>query len=487
MTKGRRTMRKHFAHRLGRPLLAAVAVALIFGSATALAGSGVGDVFNLGLTNTVSATSTLTGATAGPQLTVTNTSADPAATALNLAVTSGRAPFKVNSAIKVVSLNADLLDGKDSTALPYWKLGGNSLSTPGILGTTTNQPLELKVNGQRALRLQPNATSPNLIGGFSGNSVDAGHLGSVVAGGGASGLPNHVTTDYDFIGAGSGNLLAGPGGSAIVAGTGNFIGSGSAFIGAGADNKAYSDYDFIGAGQSNTAGSLSPLSAVVGGYNNTVGAFSFYPTVAGGFHNEASGTYSAVAGGSYNTAFGFASFAAGRFAEAMQDGSFVWADSSDDTSLTSPADNTFTVRAAGGIWLGRTSRPSIPDDHFLETSTGAYLTSGGEWTDASDQALKHDFRHLDKRSVLERVARMPIRSWSYKAERPGIRHIGPTAQDFHAAFGLGLDDKHIATLDETGVALAAIQGLYRQDQALQKRVAKLEGEFATHRSKGGTR
>ena len=52
-----------------------------------------------------------------------------------------------------------------------------------------------------------------------------------------------------------------------------------------------------------------------------------------------------------------------------------------------------------------------------------------------------------------------MESWSYKA-RPGNKHIGPMAQDFHAAFGLnGSDDTHIATVDESGVALAAIQGL----------------------------
>ncbi len=47
------------------------------------------------------------------------------------------------------------------------------------------------------------------------------------------------------------------------------------------------------------------------------------------------------------------------------------------------------------------------------------------------------------------------------------RHVGPMAQDFYAAFGLGLDDKHITTIDEGGVALAAIQGLYRQNTALR--------------------
>jgi hypothetical protein len=83
------------------------------------------------------------------------------------------------------------------------------------------------------------------------------------------------------------------------------------------------------------------------------------------------------------------------------------------------------------------------------------------------------------------LARWPLSSWSYKAENPFVRHIGPTAQDFYAAFGLGPDNKHITTIDEGGVALAAIQGLYRQNLALTRqnrslssRLSKLEREVA---------
>ena len=62
--------------------------------------------------------------------------------------------------------------------------------------------------------------------------------------------------------------------------------------------------------------------------------------------------------------------------------------------------------------------------------------------------------------MLEKVTALPITEWKYKVEADGTEHIGPMAQDFHAAFGLnGADDKHIATVDEEGVALAAIQGL----------------------------
>ncbi|HZT21418.1 MAG TPA: tail fiber domain-containing protein, partial [Verrucomicrobiae bacterium] len=55
---------------------------------------------------------------------------------------------------------------------------------------------------------------------------------------------------------------------------------------------------------------------------------------------------------------------------------------------------------------------------------------------------------------------------NYKTDPVDEKHLGPMAQDFHAAFGLnGSDDKHISTVDEGGVALAAIQGLNQKLEA----------------------
>ncbi len=68
-------------------------------------------------------------------------------------------------------------------------------------------------------------------------------------------------------------------------------------------------------------------------------------------------------------------------------------------------------------------------------------------------------RHGAPRDILARVATLPVSMWSYQADDPSIRHIGPTAQDFYATFNVGQDDTHLAALDTNGVALAAIQGL----------------------------
>ena len=101
--------------------------------------------------------------------------------------------------------------------------------------------------------------------------------------------------------------------------------------------------------------------------------------------------------------------------------------------------------------------------------------NGSSWVNASDRNLKQGFAPVDPVDVLAKVVAMPVQSWDYKAQ-PGEKHIGPVAQDFHAAFGLnGADDKHIATVDESGVALAAIQGL---NEKLEARSQRLESENA---------
>jgi hypothetical protein len=175
-----------------------------------------------------------------------------------------------------------------------------------FLGTTDAQPLDVRVNGTRALRIEPHATSPRLIGGHSENTATAGAYGANIAGGGATLNGNQVTDNCGTVG---------------------------------------------------------------GGWNNR----------AGNANDTADGNYS---------------FAAGRRAKAYSQGCFVLAD-------------------------------------------------------------------------------VPIETWNLKSQPDSIRPIGPMAQDFAAAFGVGEDDKHIGTVDADGVALAAIQGFYRLLQQKDEQIAAL--------------
>jgi endosialidase-like protein len=85
---------------------------------------------------------------------------------------------------------------------------------------------------------------------------------------------------------------------------------------------------------------------------------------------------------------------------------------------------------------------------------------GGSNIAPSDRNVKEGFAPVDARMILDRVAGLPIETWRYKGD--GIRHIGPMAQDFAAAFNVGPDDRHIDLIDASGVALAAIQALVQR-------------------------
>jgi hypothetical protein len=114
--------------------------------------------------------------------------------------------------------------------------------------------------------------------------------------------------------------------------------------------------------------------------------------------------------------------------------------------------------------------------HLLQLNGGAY-SDGLTWNNGSDRSAKMNFADVDPREVLAKVAALPIETWNYKTQDASIRHLGPMAQDFAAAFGPGADDTHISTVDSEGVALAAIQGLYQIVQEQQAEIAQLKTEL----------
>jgi hypothetical protein len=110
-----------------------------------------------------------------------------------------------------------------------------------------------------------------------------------------------------------------------------------------------------------------------------------------------------------------------------------------------------------------------------------------------DRNAKENLASVSPPEILQKVASLPIQTWSFK-DMPGVPHMGPTAQDFHAAFGLGGSDTTIATVDPDGVALAAIQGLNellkekdRKITQLEERLGKLEKAVTALSSAGAAR
>ncbi len=147
----------------------------------------------------------------------------------------------------------------------------------------------------------------------------------------------------------------------------------------------------------------------------------------------------------------------------------MWSDDATGAKhLATTKPNEFLARATGGfIFLTNAG-----------ATTGAKLPAGsGAWSSASDRNLKSDVSRIDDATILAKVAALPVSEWSYTSER-GVRHVGPMAQDFYAAFRVGEDDRHITAIDEDGVALAAIKALHAYDTHLHADNARLHAENA---------
>lgn len=305
------------------------------------------------------------------------------------------------------------------------------------------------------------------IGGGFGNAVGPG-AGTTVGGG----LNNQAQIT----------------GATVGGGMANIAGQTVATVGGGMENNAISAQSTIAGGMGNvTAGQTATIG---GGHMNQIQIQCDLSTISGGGQNVVANmaTYAAIPGGEANLVEADHSLAAGWQAQVGHRGSFVWAD-----AFNAPAGqpfrttqfNQFAVRAQGGAYFELTSQVAplpalrwvnIFNDgvNLITTSTGARLTLGGVWTNASDRNLKENFSAVKSRDVLEKLSRLPISLWNYKTESAEIRHMGPTAQDFYEIFGLGGSDKTISTIDPSGVALAAIQELHKQNEELRARVADLE-------------
>jgi len=366
------------------------------------------------------------------------------------------------------------------------------------------------------LRLEPHPVSPNVVAGASANSLATGVYGAAIGGGGYAGAANRVTEIFATVGGGRNNLAGDDAGDvadcwcATVAGGDSNTASGArSFVGGGYQNLASGAKSTVGGGEGNEAtgenatvaggsmndagpgassvvaggdqnvasGSRSAVggglgntasgqdAAIAGGYTNT--ASESYATVGGGANNTASGEWATVPGGRLNTAAGECSFAAGKDAHANNPGSFAWADKQGEFNVS--VNDRFGARACGGVYFYTNATHT----------SGSYLAAAsGTWASVSDRNAKADIQAVEPRAVLEKLAAVPVATWRYKGEDEAIRHMGPMAQDLHAAFGLGDSEKSIGTIDADGVALAAIQGLHQVVQEKDVRIGELEARVA---------
>src|SRR5581483_8559429 len=353
----------------------------------------------------------------------------------------------------------------------------------------------------------------------------------------SAGAANPTGADNTFLGATAGQKNTTGFSNTFVgfdSGNNNTTGKGNVAVGtaAGATNNG-NDNTFIGAaaGQLNTSGVQNVFVGLGAGQNNTAGLQNIFLGANSGTSNttESSNTF---LGFNTNGNSGISNATAlGSNAKVTRSNSVVLGSLTDSNGNTTdtfvgigttspltklnviePDSNVFRVlRLEGsstlGVWselvnnsagghswailsAGSSNSEGAGNLIYTDQTGGGKIVMHGSLdvpsctgctNSSSDRNVKSNFAPVNNRSVLERLVGIPIQTWNYNSDPASIRHIGPMAQDFYAAFGVGSDDKHINLLDEGGVAFAAIQELYKSNQAkdqqindLTKRIEALE-------------
>ena len=258
----------------------------------------------------------------------------------------------------VTNVNAAALDGLNATN--FWQLGGNNVAAGQFLGSTNNQPLEIRVGGVRAGWISPSNGLPDIVFGPVQNSISnttaassilggldntigtnssysvlvggyqnfiqfsdaysalvGGYGNSIQSSAGYStlggGFDNSIQTSaaYSFLGGGNANSIQGPNQSVLVGGAGNIIQSGAndSFLGGGYANNIDTNatYSVLGGGQQNNIQLGGAQNFLGGGYNNTILSSQSESVLVGGNANTLGGTWAFLGGGSHNTVAGITS------------------------------------------------------------------------------------------------------------------------------------------------------------------------------------
>ena len=376
---------------------------------------------------------------------------------------------------------------------PYAVFAGNA----GGLAVPTNQSVNLTVNGSPVLRINSvfdptyGTYTVNTLGGSAGNVISNGIDGGLIAGGGNSSFPNRVGANYASVFGGLGNTASGL--YAVAGGTGNAASGIAAVVFGGVNVASGYESTVPGGSQNIGAGDFSFAAGFLAQAMHT-GTFVWSDEEPGFFSSSAPSQFlirasGGVGIGTTNPAaplhvgyanangecliLGFDPHAGGYtsldFGLSASTGGYAWPQA---------------IKSSGASYGNLILNPNFGNVGIGTNNPGALLQvgsatcDGATWQNASDKTLKEHFQPVNAQAMLDKVLALPITEWNYQ-KAVDVRHIGPMAQDFHAVFGFnGTDDKHIATVDEGGVALAAIQGLNQKMEEKDSRIKEQAAEIA---------
>jgi hypothetical protein len=366
-----------------------------------------------------------------------------------------------------------------------WTQGGNAFGATGVIGTRDSNDFVIVANNQRVGVFKAGGAQygADIVLGSLYNQAGAqlnptwvGGVAATVSGGGNNSRPNSATAI----------------GATVAGGIGNTANQQSATVSGGGGNTASGGFSIALGGINNTAGGNFSLAGGSGASAVNDGSFVWadasssgtgyvFPSTANNqFRVRASGGAEFVtatdSGGAPIRTVGINPNGVLDFGSVVRQNINLWGNGIYGIGVQSGTQYFRTDGNApfggtsgfswhsGGVHDNGANAPGAGGAELMRLSTNGNLyvrgsVTGGVILNTSDRNVKSLIQSINPQAILAKVAAMPISRWVCSADEKKSWHLGPMAQDFRSAFGLGQDDKTIATVDAGGVALAAIQGL----------------------------
>jgi hypothetical protein len=277
----------------------------------------------------------------------------------------------VGSSIRAINSDGSVVCETDDDSTNFWSLTGNSGTSPGTnyIGTNDNTSLQVRVNGQPALWLAPNALGNNVIGGYGENWIISGVYGVTLFGGAFHGQssPNGVSDSGGTVSGGVNNFAGNN--------NGDLLDSAMATVGGGMSNSATGRTSTVGGGLGNAAS--SPYATIGGGYQNI--ASGYYVSIGGGDSNTGNANYATISGGISNYTEGEYATVGGGF-ENYIDSSYATIGGGKNNTV-----NEWYATIAGGTGSNASGNSSTVGGGALNDAIGTASTvSGGQSNTANE-------------------------------------------------------------------------------------------------------
>ncbi|MBC8176584.1 MAG: tail fiber domain-containing protein [Deltaproteobacteria bacterium] len=136
----------------------------------------------------------------------------------------------------------------------------------------------------------------------------------------------------------------------------------------------------------------------------------------------------------------------------------------------------FVLAPFGGYVGIGTSNPSYP----LQMGSGAYVTTGGVWTNASSREYKTDIKRLSTQKAIDTLKQLDPVEFAYKTDSQE-KHVGFIAEDAPELVA-SKDKKGMSSMDVVAVLTKVVQEQQKTIAELSKKMSELERQLKLERN-----